>query len=140
MILKKVATVEELDNIDIDELLRFIEVQDTKRKLRKARPWVFDLIRVLWGHRSSQGMRTEVLVRELWHLREPSGLNMPKRFPETIQSCLNQHTSQSNVWAKNGAKPDDDLFWSPQGKGSGTWAIHRERAVAWLKSRGLPEL
>jgi hypothetical protein len=36
------------------------------------------------------------------------------------------------------AKPADDLFYSPKGKRSGTWALcGRERAVEWLKARNL---
>jgi hypothetical protein len=31
-------------------------------------------------------------------MRNPSGLHMPEKFTETIQSCLNRHTSQSSRW------------------------------------------
>jgi hypothetical protein len=119
------------------EALDEIERQQTAKKLRQERPWLSDIIRVLWGHRSAQGMRIEVLSRELWHMRQPSGLNMPREFQKTVQSFLNQHTSQSSVWARNGAKPADDLFFSPQGKRSGTWAVHRDRAINWIKAKNL---
>ncbi|HEX4077789.1 MAG TPA: hypothetical protein VHX61_02800 [Rhizomicrobium sp.] len=63
---------------------------------------------------------------------------MPKKFRETVQSALNQYTSQSNVFHTKGAKPEDDLFYSPKGKRSGTWALRsREAAVAWLEKRKL---
>ena len=127
-------------DIDYDEFLRQIGEAIEKSHLRKERPWVYDIVRVLWGHRSSQGMRIEVLARELWHLREPSGLNVPKEFGKTVQSVLNQHTSQSSVWAGLGARSEDDLFYSPQGKRSGTWAVHRDRAAAWLKAHQLPDV
>jgi hypothetical protein len=84
-------------------------------------------------------MRMDDLMTELWHIRAPSGLNMPKAFRATVQSTLNQHTAQSSEWQKNGAKPEDDLFCSPRGKGSGTWAVHRERALEWVKTHELPE-
>jgi len=130
------------DEIDIEFEALWAELEKVweKKKLRRERPWVFDIIRVLWGHQSSQGMRIAVLCREVWHIRQPSGLNMPKSFTETVQSCLNQHTSQSSVWAKNGSRAEDDIFYSPQGKGSGTWAVHRDRASAWLRRRELPEV
>lgn len=64
---------------------------------------------------------------------------MPKEFERTVQSCLNQHTSQSGVWKSAGGDPKQDLFYSPDGKGSGTWAVHRARALAWLEVHGLPE-
>ncbi|HML07295.1 MAG TPA: hypothetical protein VK430_04090 [Xanthobacteraceae bacterium] len=104
------------------------------KKLRRERPWVRDIIRVLWGA-SRAGISMDQLVRSLWEMRKPSGLNMPSRFRKTVQSFLNQHTAQSTQW--NG-RPESNLFYSPQGKGSGTWAVHQERAAAWLMARRLP--
>jgi hypothetical protein len=34
---------------------------------------------------------------------------------------------------------EDELFYSPKGKHSGTWALNRDKAAAWLKARELPE-
>jgi hypothetical protein len=58
-------------------------------RLRKERPWTFDIIRVLWGTTSFKSMA--MLTHQLWTIRNPSGLPMPKRFTETVQSCLNRH-------------------------------------------------
>lgn len=102
------------------------------KKLRENRPWVRDIIRVLWNSSSTSMQR---LTDELWATRKPVGLPMPRKFTNTVQSFLNQHTSQSSQW--NG-KSEDDLFYSPEGKGSGTWAVHHERAAAWLRKRQLP--
>jgi len=67
-----------------------------------------------------------------------TGLPMPIKFEATVRSILYNHTSQSVEWKKPGAKPADDLFYSPKGKRSGTWALRsRERAVEWLKARNL---
>jgi hypothetical protein len=130
-------TLEDLD-IDIEELLRLVEAADTKHKLRKDNPWVRDIIRILWGTETWMFMHT--LTRRLWDLRNSSGLPMPDEFEKTVQSAINQHTSQSKVWVKNGRKEADDLFHSPKGKFSGTWAVHRARAIAWLKARSLPDV
>jgi hypothetical protein len=45
-------------------------------------------------------------------------------------------TMVSKVLRPEGA---DDLFYSLKGKFSGTCAVHRDRAVAWLKQRSFPE-
>jgi len=37
------------------------------------------------------------------------------------------------VFAKRKAPDTDGLFYSPEGKGSGVWAVNRDRAAAWLK-------
>src|SRR5437764_1068522 len=81
-------TAEDFENVDINELLRFIETRNAAKKLRKERPWTYDIIRVLWGTRS--WISIDQLTRELWQLRNPSGLPMPKKFRETVQSALNQ--------------------------------------------------
>lgn len=104
------------------------------KKLRQERPWVRDIIRVLWGA-PRDGVAMDQLVSNLWEMRKPSGLNMPRAFKKTVQSFLNQHTTQSSTW--NG-RAKNDLFYSPRGKGSGTWAVRQERAAAWLKARRLP--
>jgi hypothetical protein len=112
------------------------KVWDEKQRiagLRKERPWTFDIIRVLWGTTSFKSMA--MLTHELWTIRNPSGLPMPKRFTETVQSCLNRHTIQSSRFT---GKSTDNLFYSPQGKGSGTWAVRRYVAIEWLKAEGLP--
>jgi hypothetical protein len=116
-----------------DELMESADKQIAGRKLRKERPWTRDIIRVLSRRRPWLSMSH--LTKELWALRNPSGLPMPKNFTETVQSALNQHTSQSSRFS---GKPEDDLFYSPEGKGSGTWTIHRERADAWLEAHKLP--
>ena len=124
----------DLDNFDINELVQQVEANQKLRGLRKENPWVRDIIRILWASKSSVTM--DRLTRELWSLRSTGGLPMPKKFRETIQSALNHHTSQSKVFK---GPPGDDLFFSPNGKGSGTWSTHRPRALAWLQARKLPE-
>jgi hypothetical protein len=116
---------EVFDNFDI-------EAYFAAKKLRRDRPWVYDIIRALWGR--SSGVDLQQLYRDVWSIREPSGLKMPKRFEEALRSSLNHHTSQSSRW--NG-KPEDDLFYSPRGRG--TWAVRRDRAVSWLRRHDLPD-
>jgi hypothetical protein len=113
-----------------------IKISQANRKLRKDNPWTRDIIRVLWE--VDTYMLFDTLACRLRELREASGLPMPIKFEATVQSILYNHTSQSVEWKKSGARPADDLFYSPKGKRSGTWALRsRERAVEWLKARNL---
>jgi hypothetical protein len=133
---KSPITIEEFDHFDIDAFFQQIERNEAAKKLRRERPWTYDIIRVLWGSRSWISM--DQLCTELWSLRNPSGISMPKEFNATVQSTLNHHTSQSSVFKNKNKKPEDDLFLSPKGKGSGTWALRdRERAMLWLKKHDL---
>ena len=127
---------DDIPDFDIDEFFRFVEELAAKKKLRQERPWTYDIIRVLWNSRSWISM--DQLCESLWALRNPSGLPIPKKFKETVQSTLNHHTSQSVVFLKRDGKEEDDLFISPKGKHSGTWALRsREAAIAWLKRQSL---
>jgi hypothetical protein len=83
-----------LDDIDIEELLKNVEARFALQRLRRERPWAYDIIRVLWNVSLSCGMSMDRLTRHLWEMRNPSGLPMPERSTETVQSCLNRHTSQ----------------------------------------------
>jgi hypothetical protein len=64
-------------------------------------PWIVDIILVLWNVKPY--LITAELVRRLWTQRNKVGLKPPKAFAETVQSVLNHHTSQSDVWVKNGS-------------------------------------
>src|ERR1700730_8975921 len=121
-------------DLSIDEIFEGGEKFLAARRLRKNRPWAYDIIRVLWGTHSQLSMAQ--LVKQLRDLRGPVGLPTPRAFERAIQSTLNSHTSQGSRFS---GKLDDDLFYSPEGKYSGTWAIRdRDRAAAWRAARGLP--
>ena len=75
-------------NVDIfdDRFFEDIEKNIKRKKLREDRPWVYDMIRVLW---SSGLMSMQRLTDELWEMRKPVGLPMPRKFKHTVQSFLN---------------------------------------------------
>jgi hypothetical protein len=123
--------------VDPEELTRSLKEDERNRELRDDNPWVRDIIRALWE--TDTFLLKNTLVRLVGEMRQAAGLPIPEALDETVQSFLNAHTSQSAIWKKNGAKLEDDLFYSPKGKYSGTWALRsRERAERWLKARGLP--
>ncbi len=123
--------VPEISDEELDEIFRQLDANENRSRLRRANPWTRDIIRVLWGG----WLTMDKLTRTLWEMRNPVGLPIPKAFKQTVQSTLNHHTSQSRLWKGN---PTDDLFYSPEGKGSGTWAVHRDRAATWLRAKKLP--
>lgn len=122
----------DLDSFDVKEYVREVRRKEELNKKRKNQPWIYDIVQVLWMSQSYLSM--DQLTKAVWKSRQMSGLPMPERFSETVQSALNRYTSQSSQF-RGGT--DDDLFYSPKGKGSGTWAVHRDRAAKWLKSKKL---
>jgi hypothetical protein len=100
----------------------------------RNRDWTADIILVL--SRTSGSLTMNQLTQRLWELRKGAG-KRPKAFAATVRSALNNHTSQSVEWEKNGSRPEEDLFYSPRGKYTGEWAVYRDKAAAWLEARGM---
>lgn len=109
------------------------------KEARQRHPYVDDLIRVLLPY--PDGLRRALVLRELGKQRKQDGLPIPPSFETAVQSSYNHHCEESDVFRKRAAPPEEGLFHSPGGKGSGRWAVHRGRALAWLKARlGEPKL
>ena len=117
---------------DLDKA--FAEIKRENDALKKH-PWVADLIRVLSPHRC--GLQRRLVMEHMRSLRGPTVLNSPKEFENTAQSAFQRHCSQSDTFTLG---PEDDLFYWPKGKGAGVWAVHKERASAWLRARGVPDI
>jgi 7,8-dihydro-6-hydroxymethylpterin-pyrophosphokinase len=129
------------DEMTLDDLLQYLDDYEKsleKRKHDKEHTYVLDIIRILHGRK--WGIRKADLDSMVYEKRFADGEPMPREFGKTIQSVLNSYTSQSSVFQKAGRSQDDDLFYSPKGKGSGTWAVHSERAKAWVKRKIKQEL
>ena len=86
-----------------EKLTQKVKASLEKKKIRRERPWAYDIIRVLWPCKIE--LHIDPLVREVWELRNGTLLPMPKEFRNTVQSTLNHHTSQSEVFRKNVALP-----------------------------------
>jgi hypothetical protein len=62
---------------------------------------------------------------------------MPEKFVNAVQSVYNQHCEKSDVFIGRNATLDEALFYPVGHKGSGRWAVNRERAEAWLIRKNL---
>ncbi len=112
--------------------VRIINARIAAKKLRLENPYVKDLIEVLQPR--SNGLSRQLVLHTLERRRKTAGLSIPKKFEETVQSAYNQHCVDSSVFKKCGKPESEGLFYSPQGKGSGVWAVHRDKAAAWLRA------
>ena len=57
---------------------------------------------------------------------------MPEAFDEAVQASFQAYAGEYATFKHRKAKPGDDLFFAPRGKGAGWWAVRRDRAEAWL--------
>jgi hypothetical protein len=47
-----IIELEDFDDFDLEAFMKDFEKKEATKKLRKDRPWAYDIIRVLWGSRS----------------------------------------------------------------------------------------
>ena len=110
------------------------QLAEEKNQRRRQNPWLLDLVQVLLPIKQ---MHTQAVIRELWKRRKDHGFEPPKEFRNTVQSAYNSNCEgYSKFQKKRKKKPEfEPLFYSPEGKGTGIWAVHHHRALAWIKSR-----
>lgn len=118
---------------DLDELMRGYDEHLAAKKLRSENPQVRDLIEVLVRYKN--GLGRSWVIDEIEKRRRAKGLAIPPKFEASIQSAYNQHSVDSAVWRKRGSPEADGLFHSPEGKGSGKWAVYPDKAADWLRAK-----
>jgi hypothetical protein len=82
--------------------------------------WVDDVVSGLskLGGKASLG-RVYAVVEEI---RRTSGRTVPRTFDAVVRRTLEEHSSDSEVLQRG-----PDLFWMPEGKGAGIWALRSWR-------------
>lgn len=123
-----------MDNFDewLDNALKEIEAEEAHKRLRRQHPYVLDLIEVLRPY--PRGLARQNVLQALENRRHSDGLPIPPKFEAAVQSTYNRHCVDSSVFIKRKAPISEGLFYSPGGKGSGIWAAHLGRAMAWLNA------
>lgn len=117
----------------------FIKKYYQLKEARQKHPYVGDLIRALLPY--PNGLKRPLVMQELKKQRKKDGLPIPRSFEAAVQNSYNHYSEDSDVFRKREAPPEDGLFYSPDGKGSGRWAVRPERALQWLKMKlGEPRL
>ena len=117
----------------LEQALRELETKEAAKELRRRHPYVIDLIEVLKPH--PRGLARRIVLHTLEKRRQRDGLPIPPSFEKTVQSFYNRSCVDSAVFIKRKAPLSEGLFHSPGGKGSGTWAVHSERAATWLRRK-----
>jgi hypothetical protein len=102
-------------------------------RLREEAAYAMDLISVLQSHLG--GRRRWAVMQAIRKLRTDAGIPVPENFENAVESAFQQHCSGSGVFnkSKDAAKPA--LFHWPLGKAGGIWAVHLDKAEAWIAER-----
>ena len=93
--------------------------------------WTAYLFRILLPHK--QGLTRQDAIAAVKRDALRRGRPIPASFPDVIQSTLQQHNSESDVFRSDGSQ---DIFHFVGGKGTGVWALKREQARSWMIANG----
>jgi hypothetical protein len=127
------------DDLFVHELKSALGKYYALKEARQKHPYEGDLIRVLLPY--PEGLRRSLAIYELEKQRKQDGLPIPPSFGAAVQNAYNHYSEDSEVFRARAAKREEALFHSPGGKGSGRWALHRDRALRWLTAKlGEPKL
>jgi hypothetical protein len=95
---------------------------------RAEQPIVLEIIRVLKPH--PRGLRRWSVMRDIRNNREAASKDIPQKLEANVERifrrfCAGTDTSTCN--ARNA------LFFRPQETAGEVWAVHSDRAAAWLE-------
>jgi hypothetical protein len=103
-----------------------------ERRMETDHLYLLDLIKVLQPHPG--GLRRWSIMRAVRKSREMARLPIPQKLEDAVERVFRNHCADSDNFKKTDSASDAALFYWPQGRLGGVWAVYPDRAEAWLKS------
>jgi hypothetical protein len=75
-------------------------------------------------------------MRRIRTCREAAELSIGHGMEDAVERLFRNHCGDTEKFKRPDTGADTALFFMPQGKLGGVWAVHPHRADAWLKREG----
>ena len=103
-----------------------------ERQIETEHLYLLDLIEVLLPHPA--GLRRWVIMRSIRKSHELAGRPISHKFEDRVERVFRNHCADSIIFKKQNIAPEKALFYWPQGKAAGLWAVYAEKAQTFLNA------